>query len=219
MILPQAITDGLRPGILAPFHENGSRPLSYEAFLVVLFPARYFLMHSPGMLTIYTYHHTRRGGRMVLYNSLWANSPGRGRKGKESLQLCLWNLNTCIKKVNAKCWLEEMTVTTSLPLACVFQCLFTLILHSFLLRLDWWKCDSSVDGEPQGNWRWNSNSRDVFASSVFFLPYPALESLLTGYPNKRETDWEESNIALSEIFQMECGDPLDFPTGMSGYAM
>ena len=69
-----------------------------------------------------------------------------------------------------------MTVTTSLPLACVFQCLFTLILHSFLLRLDWWKCDSSVDGEPQGNWRWNSNSRDVFASSPSFsrpaLPRP-----------------------------------------------
>ena len=38
--------------------KNGSRPLSFEAYLVVLFPARYFLMHSPGMLTIYTYHHT-----------------------------------------------------------------------------------------------------------------------------------------------------------------
>ena len=130
MILPQTITDGLRPGILAPFHENGSRPLSYEVFLVVLFPARYFLMHSPGMLTIYTYHHTRRGGRMVPYNSLWANSPGRGGKQKESLQLCLWNLNICIEKVNAKCWLVEMTVTTSLPLACVFRCLFTFAFIS-----------------------------------------------------------------------------------------
>ena len=24
--------------------------------------------------------------------------------------------------------------------------------------------DSSVDGEPKGNWRWNSNSRDVVAT-------------------------------------------------------
>ena len=28
--------------------------------------------------------------------------------------------------------------------------------------------NSSVDGEPQGNWRWNSNSRDVVASSPSF---------------------------------------------------
>ena len=30
------------------------------------------------------------------------------------------------------------------------------------------KSDSSVDGEPQGNWRWNSNSRDAVASSPSF---------------------------------------------------
>ena len=28
---------------------------------------------------------------------------GRGRKRKERLQLCLWNLNICIKKVDVKC--------------------------------------------------------------------------------------------------------------------
>ena len=42
---------------------------------------------------------------------------------------------------------------------------FWLHLHSFPLRADWWKSDSSVDGEPQGNWKWNLNSRDVVASS------------------------------------------------------
>ena len=36
--------------------------------------------------------------------------------------------------------------------------------HSFLLCTDWWKSDSSVDGEPQGNWRWNSNPRHVVVS-------------------------------------------------------
>ena len=51
-------------------------------------------------------------------------------------------------------------------LAHVFQCLFTLC--SFPLRTDWWKYDTSVDEEPQGNWRRNSNSRDVVASFSSF---------------------------------------------------
>ena len=40
------------------------------------------------------------------------------------------------------------------------------------------KSDCSVDGEQQGNWRWNSNSRDIVASSPSFS---SPESLLTGY--------------------------------------
>ena len=32
------------------------------------------------------------------------------------------------------------------------------------IRADWRKYDSSVEGKPQGNWRWNSNSRDVVGS-------------------------------------------------------
>ena len=41
-------------------------------------------------------------------------------------------------------------------------------MHSFPLHTDWQKSDSSVDGYPQANWRWNSNSRDVVASSLSF---------------------------------------------------
>ena len=53
----------------------------------------------------------------------------RGGKRKEGLQLHLRNLNICIEKVNAKCWLAEMTlVMTSLLLARVFQSLFTFAL-------------------------------------------------------------------------------------------
>ena len=52
----------------------------------------------------------------------------------------------------------------SLPLARVFQCLLKFALV-YLLCADWWKSDSSVDGEPQGNWRCNSSSEDVVASS------------------------------------------------------
>ena len=43
-------------------------------------------------------------------------------------------------------------VMMSLPLAGVFQCLFTFALVSSSCA-DWQKIDSSVDGEPQGNWR------------------------------------------------------------------
>ena len=47
---------------------------------------------------------------------------------------------------------------------------FNVSLHSrsFPLRADWRKFDNSVDGEPQCNWRWNSNSTDVVASSPSF---------------------------------------------------
>ena len=39
---------------------------------------------------------------------------------------------------------------------------FNVCLHSrsFLPLADWRKSDSSVEGEQQGNWRWNSNSRN-----------------------------------------------------------
>ena len=61
---------------------------------------------------------------------------------------------------------------------------FSVCLHwrSFLLRVDWWKSDSSVDGKPQGNWKWNSNSRNVVVLKLSFLFPPcrhsAPESLL-----------------------------------------
>ena len=47
--------------------------------------------------------------------------------------------------------------------------MFVYIFLLFLLFADWGKSDSSVDGEPQGIWRWNSNSRDVIASSPWFF--------------------------------------------------
>ena len=45
---------------------------------------------------------------------------------------------------------------------------------------DWRKSDSSVDREPQGNWRWNSNFRDAVASSPSSVCQSAPESLLAG---------------------------------------
>ena len=51
---------------------------------------------------------------------------------------------------------------------------FNVCLHSlsFPLLVDRRKSDSLVKGEPRGNWRQDSNSRDVVASSPWF-PRPA----------------------------------------------
>ena len=48
---------------------------------------------------------------------------------------------------------------------CMCFSMFVYICAHFRFALSWRKSDSSVDREPQGNWRWNSNSRDVVASS------------------------------------------------------
>ena len=68
-----------------------------------------------------------------------------------------------------------------ITLGTCFQVFFNVCLHShsFSLRADGQKSDSSVDSKPQGNWRRNSNSRDVVASSPSCQSAP--ESLLTGY--------------------------------------
>ena len=52
---------------------------------------------------------------------------------------------------------------------------FNVCLHSrsFPLLADWRKSDSSADREQQGNWRWNSNSRDIVASSPSFSHHAA----------------------------------------------
>ena len=98
--------------------------------------------------------------------ALWhALVGGWGRK--ESLQLHLRNLNICIEKVNAKCWLAEMTlVMTSLLLAHVFQSLFTFELFHFVLIGGNLTAEST--GRHRGIGGRNSNSRDVVASSPSF---------------------------------------------------
>ena len=68
----------------------------------------------------------------------------------------------------------------TLGTCCVNVCLHS---HSFPLRANWLKSDSSVDWEPQGDWKQNSNSRDIVASSPSFSRPTAialLESLLAG---------------------------------------
>ena len=68
-----------------------------------------------------------------------------------------------------------------------FYVIFNVCLHlrSFPLRADWQKSDSSVDREPQGNWRRNSNSRDVVASSPSFS-LPAARAPMIYFANLYE---------------------------------
>ena len=82
-----------------------------------------------------------------------------GREKEGELATHLWNLNVWIEKVNAKCWLVEMTlVMTSLPLARVY------IRARFRFSLT----GGNLTAQSTGNHRWNSNSRDVVASSPSF---------------------------------------------------
>ena len=62
---------------------------------------------------------------------------------------------------------------TSLALARVFHGF--LHSRSFPYRADWRKSDSSVDGEPQGNWRWNSNSRERRSCKLSHPPERTVE--------------------------------------------
>ena len=114
-------------------------------------------------------------------SSLRASSPGRSGGGKgKGRRAC--NYVSGMRCENAKFLLAEMTlVMTSLPWHVISN--VCLNSRSFPLRADWRKSDSSVDGEPQGNWRWNSNSRDVVASGSYLFPprrQSAPKSLLAG---------------------------------------
>ena len=55
-----------------------------------------------------------------------------------------------------------------IPLIGVCRVNVCLPSHSFPPRPNWRKSESTVDWEPQGNWRRNSNSRDVVTSSPSF---------------------------------------------------
>ena len=106
--------------------------------------------------------------------SLRASSPGRSRGGtgkrKESLQLRLWNLNMCIEKADAKGWLVEMTlIMTSLPLACIFQFLFTFALVSasrWLVEI-WQLSRRGATGELEVEFKFRRRS-----CKLSFLPRP-----------------------------------------------
>ena len=121
----------------------------------------------------------KRSPASKLSRALWRPEGKR----KESLLLRPWNLNIYIEKVGAKCWLAEMTlVVTSLPLARVFQCLFTfaLVLASRWLVEIWQLNRQGATGELEVEFNFQRRSCKL---SFLFLPrrQSAPESLLAGY--------------------------------------
>ena len=96
-----------------------------------------------------------------------ALAAGREKEG----ELSTTSLKIEYLKDDAKCWLAEMTLVHDvITLGACFHVFSNVCLRSRSspLRADWWKFGSPVDGEPPGNWRRNSYSRDVVASSSSF---------------------------------------------------
>ena len=108
-------------------------------------------------------------------------SSGREKEGE--LATHLWNLNICIEKVDAKCWLAEMTlVMTSLPLALDFRCLFTfaLVSASRWLAEIWQLSRRGATGELEVEFKFQRRSCKL---SFLFPPrrQSAPEILLAGF--------------------------------------
>ena len=99
---------------------------------------------------------------------------------KERLDSTSLDLNICIEKVDAKYWLAEITlVMTSLPLARVFQCLFTFALVSA-----WRVIHKNLTSQSTGSYE-RIGVEYKFQSRLSFRFPPrhqsATESLLVGY--------------------------------------
>ena len=106
---------------------------------------------------------------LCILGSLRASSPGWEEKGKiATMSLEFEYLH---RKSRCEVLIGGDDISNDLiTLGTCLHVLFNVCLqsHLFLLRADWRKSDSSVDREPQGNWRRNSNSRDVVAISPSF---------------------------------------------------
>ena len=108
--------------------------------------------------------------------SLRASSPGQGalaagREKEGELATTSLKLEYLHRKSRCEMLIGGDDISSDvITLGTCFHVFFNLCLHSHLfpLRADWRKSDSSVDGEPQRNWRRNLNSRDVVVSSPSF---------------------------------------------------
>ena len=113
--------------------------------------------------------------------NLLVSSPGREKEGEGEGELATTSLEFQYLHRKSRC---EMLIggddisSDVITLGTCFHVFFKVCLqsHSFPLCADWRKSDSSVNGEPRGNWRRKSNSRDVVAGSPSFSR-PAAKAL------------------------------------------
>ena len=106
-------------------------------------------------------------GLVIHCNSLRTTAAGRDKEGEfstTSLEFEYLHRRTRCEMLIGK---DEISNDVITPGTC-----FSMFAY---IRADWRKSDSSVEGKPQGNWRWNSNSRDVVVCSPSF-PTPPPQS-------------------------------------------
>ena len=95
----------------------------------------------------------------ALRGALFARQEKEGELATRSLEF---------EYLHWKSWCKMLIGGDDISNEVVFNSCFSMFVY---IRADWWKSDSSVDREPQGNWRWNSNSRDSCKLS-FLFPAP-----------------------------------------------
>ena len=115
----------------------------------------------------------RKACEQALHGNLVAGQEKEGELATTSLEF--ENLH---RKSRCKMLIGRDDISNDIiTLGTCFHVFYNVCLHSrrFPLGARWQKSDSSVDREPQGNWRRNSYSRDVVASSPNYclLPFPA----------------------------------------------
>ena len=107
----------------------------------------------------------------ALLGALAAGREKEGELATTSLKLEYLRQKSRCKMLIGEDYISDDVIT----LGASFHMFFNICLHSrsFPLLAVWWKSDSSVDGKPQGNWRRNSNYRDVVASTPSFSRFAA----------------------------------------------
>ena len=91
-------------------------------------------------------------------SSLRTSSPGRsGGEAGKGRRPCSYVSGIWISASKRRCKMLIGGDDFSNDVITLGTCFFNVCSHShsFSLRADWRKSDSSVDGEPQGNWKWN----------------------------------------------------------------
>ena len=105
--------------------------MSYRRLPLIMTPIFINHPHPPSNRLMYLFKKYNYKPHSSPGASSLGHSGGGAGKGRRACNHIFWNLNICIEKVDTKCWLAEMTLLmTSLPLACVFQCLFIFALIS-----------------------------------------------------------------------------------------
>ena len=129
-----------------------------------------------------------RAHEQALLGALAAGREKEGELATTSLKLEYLRQKSRCEMLIGEDYISDDVIT----LGASFHMFFNICLHSrsFPPLAVWRKSDSSVDGKPQGNWRRNSNSRDVVASS------PSFSRLVTRAPRRAcsQANWHEKRF-------------------------